>query len=140
MEQVAQLENLLKRWIDQGWNAQNLEIIPEIFSEEYEASGGSSNIIGSIHGHEGLRQYAKMTFDAFSDLYVEILELYVCGDIAMLSYQFTGTHTGSLNGEEPTGNQLDIHGVDVFQFEDGLIIKRLVANYDANLLNSQLGL
>jgi len=140
LDEVEHFEQLLRRWIDEGWNAQNLQVIGEIFSEDYEATGGLSNLVGDIHGHDGLSEYAQRTFDAFSDLKVAIREIHVCGNIAMLAYHFTGTHTGSLIGEKPTGNTLDMKSVDVFQYCDGKIIKRLVAHHDANLLNNQLGL
>lgn len=60
---------------------------------------------------------------------------------AYLPWRMTGTNTGPFDppGYAPTGNPIDLTGIDVMQFRDGLIW-RYQAVYNYSLVARQLGL
>jgi predicted ester cyclase len=61
--------------------------------------------------------------DAFPDVTVEIDELVADGDRVAVATTFTGTHTGSLMGVEPTGRRVSVTGIDIVRVEGGRIVE-----------------
>lgn len=41
-----------------------------------------------------------------------------------LAYTLTGTHQGEFQGVAPTGNRIEVRGVQVGRFQDGKIVER----------------
>lgn len=128
----CEAHELIRRWIEVGWNQRDSSLISKTFHESYRGVGGVATIIGEIRGHDGIRSYVEKMHASIDDLRFEILDLFVGGELAMLKYRITGKHVGSLYGEEPTQEAVDVIGVDLYKFhEDGRILHRSVGHDEA---------
>jgi steroid delta-isomerase-like uncharacterized protein len=88
---------------------------------------------------EEVREFFTELFDAFPDFKLEIRELLVEGDRAAVHWGATGTFTGGrFLGLLPTGQRLDLEGVDLVQVRDGKIA-RIDAFTDSSEMARQLG-
>jgi glyoxylase-like metal-dependent hydrolase (beta-lactamase superfamily II)/predicted ester cyclase len=78
---------------------------------------------GLFIGPEGLREFIGDLVGAIPDLHVEIVSTTTEGDRCALHWRFSGTFAGprSFNGIAPTGDRMELEGVDVLSVRDGLI-------------------
>src|SRR3954471_18167468 len=74
-------------------------------------------------GRDGVKRFFSMFRDAFPDVTVEIDELVSDGDRVAVATTFTGTHTGSIMGMEPTGRRVSVTGIDIVRVVDGRIVE-----------------
>jgi steroid delta-isomerase-like uncharacterized protein len=74
---------------------------------------------GIAPGTEGLKQMIGMYRTAFPDFHVTVDEMVSEGDVVVVRMTFQGTHTGDLMGIPPTGNKINIQGVDFLRFVGG---------------------
>lgn len=75
---------------------------------------------------------------AFPDLHFAVDAYIAEGDLVSFWGRTTGTHEGSLMGLEPTGNRIDIMGINTVRVEDGKVAERW-ANFDLFGMLQQLG-
>jgi steroid delta-isomerase-like uncharacterized protein len=89
---------------------------------------------------EEVQQFFSDLFDAFPDFTLEILDLLVEGDQAAVRWRGTGSFSGSkpFLGLLPTGQRLDLEGVDIVRVRDGKIA-RIDAYTDTSEMARQLG-
>jgi SnoaL-like polyketide cyclase len=65
---------------------------------------------------------AQDYLDAFPDLHIELISLYVDGSTVLQEWRTTGTHSGELMGIPATGRRAETIGAGVDRFgEDGLV-------------------
>jgi glyoxylase-like metal-dependent hydrolase (beta-lactamase superfamily II)/predicted ester cyclase len=78
---------------------------------------------GLFIGPEGLREFLGELIGAIPDLRVEIVSTTTEDDRCALHWRFSGTFAGprSFNGIAPTGDRMELEGVDVLSVRDGLI-------------------
>lgn len=95
----------------------NLEVADELLADDYE----EHNPVGmeGVEGPAGYKQVVEVFRAAFPDLSVDIHETMVDGDLTLIRYTVRGTHEGPLLGIDPTGNEIEIAGMDVGRVEDG---------------------
>ena len=93
---------------------------------------------GTTHGVEQIKQVFQTYFVAFPDLGMEVAEVLVDDQRAAVMATFTGTDRGGFMGMPPTGRQVTIPMVFLYEFKDGKIIRdRRV--YDFTGLLIQIG-
>ena len=87
-----------------------------------------------------VQQFFNELFDAFPDFNLEILDVVSEGDVAVARWRATGSFTGSgrFLGLLPTGQRMDIEGVDIVRVRDGKIA-RIDAYTDSAEMARQLG-
>ncbi len=78
---------------------------------------------GLFIGPEGLREFIGSLIEAIPDLRVEIVATTTENERCALQWRFLGTFAGpgSFNGIAPTGDRMQLEGVDVLTVRDGLI-------------------
>jgi hypothetical protein len=73
---------------------------------------------------------AQDYLDAFPDLHIELISLYVDGSTVLQEWRTTGTHSGELMGIPATGRRAETIGAGVDRFgEDGLVDTKLSSGY-----------
>src|SRR5918998_6862312 len=89
----------------------------------YAADGGGRfyGLTEEPNDREGSRQFFGELFDAFPDFTIEIRDLLVEGDQAAVRWRASGTFSGSNRflGLVPTGERIDLEGVDIVHVRDG---------------------
>jgi predicted ester cyclase len=94
---------------------------------------------GAPDGPEGMRQAAEVFRRAFPDWRSEDEQLVAEGDLVVESFVASGTHSGSVMGEQPTGREVVLRGINIFRIADDKIVERWGCLDQLGLLQ-QLGL
>lgn len=96
--------------------------------------------VGSYRGRGAIAGYFRDLFSAFPDLVIETERICESGaDLAVVQWHATGTFTGTaFLGVRATGARLDLRGVDVIEFRDGLVLENTIY-YDGATFARQIG-
>ena len=131
---VEQNKTNLKRTVE-AFNKGNMEIVPELFSEEwvYKSSLGVE-----FKGVDGSRKFGAMYRNAFPDLLTTIDEMIGEGDRLASIQTLTGTFTGNLGNIEPTEEKVNIKIAYFYRFENGKQVE-VIPFMDRLLFYQQLG-
>jgi predicted ester cyclase len=78
---------------------------------------------GIAPGADGVRQQFEGFRAAFDDFRAEILDQIAEGDKVVTRKVFRGSHSGSFNGVEPTGAEVEIHVIDIVRIQDDRIVE-----------------
>ena len=73
------------------------------------------------NGPAGTKRYASAIMTAVPDRKLEHHEVLAKGDMVMIRWTNSGTHTGMLFGNPPTGKRYVATGFDLFRISDGKI-------------------
>jgi steroid delta-isomerase-like uncharacterized protein len=105
---------IVRRWIEEGFNRQNLSVVDELFA-------GQFTVNGQIVGRDGLKASMSRHLNGFPDLHVTIDDIVAEGDKVGVWYTVEGTHRGEFEGIQATGNRAKWSGFDLLTVEDGRI-------------------
>jgi len=105
---------IVHRWIEEGFNGQNLAVVDEAFSEQFALNG-------QIIGRDGLKRSMSQHLKGFPDLYVTIDDTIAEGNKVGIWYTVEGTHRGEFEGIPATGNHVKWSGFDLLTIEYGRI-------------------
>jgi len=93
-----------------------------------------------VTGTVALRAFFTEYFAAVEDADFEIQAIHEHGDTAIGQWRLRGTFSGGpFNGIHPTGKPVDLRGIDVMRFEDGIVRSNTVY-YDGLGFARQIGL
>lgn len=132
---IDQNLELVRRWIEQGWNQDDNErVMQEVFAEDWidgdEPAGP--------HGWDGVRAFVSTYRSALPDIHIDILQLVADEEFVAFRWRAQGTHQGSLMGAEPTGKRLALTGHTMHRVENGKLKESWVQTDTLGLLR-QLG-
>ena len=116
--EVAERERQVRRFVDDVWNGRNYEAAAHLHSENYLNPFGA----GPSARVEPIRWYHQ----AFPDLHLDIEEVIVASDTAVLRVTFRGTDTGGYVGRAPTGRAVDEWAVTIMHFEDDKVVREWI--------------
>ncbi|PZS26646.1 MAG: hypothetical protein DLM59_17865 [Pseudonocardiales bacterium] len=93
--QIDANKNLVRRMIDEVWNAGQPDRLPDFWDESTR---------------EETEQLHQFLTDAFPDIQIAVEDLVAEADRVAMRLTFRGTHQGSFRGIPPTGRQSQIRG------------------------------
>ena len=98
-------------------------------------------VLGPVTGREEIRAFFSEMFAALPDMEFKTERIMGRDDgIAVGEWTLTGTFTGGpFQGIQPTGKKLSLRGVDIMEFEDGLLVRNTIY-YDGLAFARQIGL
>jgi steroid delta-isomerase-like uncharacterized protein len=131
-----EMRAITDRFTDKAWNGGDLDVIDELFSEDYV--GHDAPNPEPVHGTEGMKNFLRMYHGAFSDANIVLDDTLVDGDKVVTRWTGTGTHDGDLMGIPATGKAVRFTGIRIFRVADGKIVEGWV-NWDTFGLMRQLG-
>ncbi len=120
--------NIVRRWVEEGWNGRNLDLIDELYDRSVVQHDPNSPI--AVTNTAEMRMYIGGFQNAFSDLHFTTEDLLAEGDKVLWRFTSHGTHTGALMGIPPTGNKLTVVGMALFRLANNKIVEVWV-NIDA---------
>jgi steroid delta-isomerase-like uncharacterized protein len=109
---------LIRKWIE-AWTANNLEALDEIFAPEYSVNE-------TVIGVEGVKQAVQFLHSVFSDIFAELHEMVAEEDKVVIRWTIRGRHTSNFMGIPPTGKEVELTGINIYQILD----KKIVANHE----------
>jgi predicted ester cyclase len=108
---------LSQRAYEQIFNRGNLDQIEEFVSADLVDHETPPPGMEGLEGIEVLRQFVKVFRDAFPDLRFTAEDIIAEGDKVAARYTMRGTHHGEFMGVAPTGNRIEVTGIDIVRFE-----------------------
>ena len=128
---------LIRRWFEEVWNQGREATIDELVAKH--AVGKGQTIDGSpITGPEPFKAFWNALRSAFSSIHVDIHHVIEQGDLALLQWTITMTHTGEFMGMPATGRTVTATGMSLQRFESGKIVEAW-DNWDQLGAFAQLG-
>jgi predicted ester cyclase len=106
---LVEREKRVRTFVEEVWNKRNYEAAHDLYADTYVNGFGT----GPAARVEPIRRYHA----AFPDLWMDIEELILTTDTAVLRSAFRGTDTGGYAGRPPTGRSVDEWVVTIMHFE-----------------------
>lgn len=141
IESLAWLRAFAERYLA-AWNALDADAVAANVTED--VIWHDPALAEPAHGREGVADFVRQSARGFPDMsFAERGDpaLAEGGRVAYMPWLMTATNTGPIDppGLAPTGNRIEVRGIDVWQFRGGLIW-RYEASYDFADVGRQLGL
>jgi steroid delta-isomerase-like uncharacterized protein len=133
---VEENKALARRWVEDLFNAGNLEVADEIIAQDHVHHDPTLPDIPP--GPEGQKQVVNLYRGAFTNAHISIEDQVAEGDRVVTRWTSSGTHQGELMGLAPTGNHVRITGITINRVSDGKIVESWT-NYDALGMMQQIG-
>jgi steroid delta-isomerase-like uncharacterized protein len=139
-ELPAEIRDFGERWLA-AWGSRSPDRIVALCTEEVLWEDPALDT--PLRGRVAVRTLLAETFRAFPDLEFTLVEapcLSPDGTLAAVAWKVSGTMLGPLDppGFGPTGRRLELEGVDLYDFRDGLI-SRMRTRYDVLEWLRQMG-
>src|SRR5689334_9053107 len=120
MSNSESVRNIALRWFSEVWNERKTETIYELLeSESVGHQEGDIEIVGPKPFAEFQQTFLKL----LPDMEAEILDTVAEAGKVCVHWRFTGTHTGSGLGLEPTGKKVNVRGMTWFRIQNGRIVE-----------------
>jgi steroid delta-isomerase-like uncharacterized protein len=125
MTSPEQASNVLRRLFDDVLTQDKLELIDELYAEDYEfdAPALAAGAGAAQSGREAFRARVKAFRSAFPDVNYKIQNIVSDGEVVATKFEFSGTHKGTFAGFAPTGRQSAVTGVHFARLVNGRIKK-----------------
>lgn len=94
---------------------------------------------GQEPGLAGFKKMVTTMRAGMTDMKFSVERVISQGDFSVMHVRQTGTHSMSMMGEKPTGNKIDIAGVDVIRYENGKA-KEHWGYYEESKFMQQIGM
>lgn len=103
--------SLVTRLFEEVWNKKQLQLIDEIFSEDFLLHAGDSELKGRSNIHNLLQEWQT----AFPDIHHTVEDIVQEDDKVVVRWKGEGTQKGPFSGLLPTGNKMQYRGITLFK-------------------------
>jgi steroid delta-isomerase-like uncharacterized protein len=129
---------LLQRAYEQIFNQGNTDQIEEFVSTDLVDHQAPPPGMEELEEIEAFRQFVNMLRDAFPDFHFAAEDMIAEGDKVAARYTMRGTHQGEFMGVAPTGNRVEVTGIDIVRFEGGKVVEHWGNSDDLGMMQ-QIG-
>jgi predicted ester cyclase len=106
-----------RRLMEEGFGQGNLEIVDEVLDPNFVCYDPNSES-GAVRGADTIKQEIEYFRNAVPALTYTI-EDQVAEDDKVTRYTASGTHQGEFFGVAPTGNRIEMSGIQIDRFDEG---------------------
>ena len=117
---IEENKALVRRFVDEGQSAGNIDAIDELCSPEFVNHSAPS---GMPPNREGVKQVTAMFRQAFPDSYFTVEDMIAEGDKVATHKTFHGTHEGEFMGMPPTGRRVSMELIDIVRIFEGRVVE-----------------
>ena len=117
-----------QRCFDEIWNKGDLSVIPELISSDYVAHNRQGDVKGIANFEQGVKNYLS----GMPDMHWTIEQMIGEGDFLAIRLRLTGTFTGKIGDNEPTGEKVDGEFVLINRYVDGKCVEATPFGTSAN--------
>jgi steroid delta-isomerase-like uncharacterized protein len=127
---------LVRRWFEELFNAQNLDVAEEITAQDSVSHDPLLTDLPS--GPEADKHIVNLYHGAFPDAQITVEDQISEGDKVLTRWTGRGTHQGEFMGVAPSGNRVEIAGMTVNRVSEDKIEETWTL-YDALGMMQQIG-
>jgi len=132
---TEQHKALVRRFVDEVLNANNLDALGEVCSADCISHSLPPDW---PQGVEALKEIMRSGYRVLPDLHYTIEDLIAEGDKVAVRFTRRGTHRGEFMGSAPSGRAVQWTGIDIFRIADGKLVENW-SNFDQLGMMQQLG-
>ena len=130
---------LVLEMYEEVWNKGHYDYIENVVSPDFIDHPPKRFFTVPDRGREALYEAALAFRSGFPDFHDENIEIVAEGDRVVYLGRITGTHTAKFFQFGPTGNAVNILGINDFRMRDGKIIERW-GIFDVLAMMRQMGI
>jgi predicted ester cyclase len=108
----------VKKIMEEGFGNANLHVIDQYVSNDF-----IEHQFGAKNGKEGLKSTIQQLHSGLSNLKYALQRSVQDGNTIWVHYKATAIHSGMFMNMPPSGIQISIDIVDIFRFENGLLVE-----------------
>jgi predicted ester cyclase len=112
---------IVTRVSEQAVGGGDLSVMDELVAEDFL---DHSALPGTPPGREAAKTFVRIFHAGFPDLSLTNEDIIGEGDKVVHRYVLRGTHQGEFMGIPPTGNRIEVHGIDELRVAGGKIVER----------------
>jgi predicted ester cyclase len=112
-------EAVVRRLFDDVFTPCDVDLLDVLFHPEFGLEDPALQGAGIEH----VKELVRMNHRAFSGWTWTVDDLVSDGEKVVARAHARGRHTGSLTGEPPTGKDVELKVIAIYQFRDGLIVR-----------------
>src|SRR5918911_5034620 len=112
-ENKAQVRRLLEEGFSQG----HTKVVDEVLNPDFVCYDPNSES-GEIRGAETIKGEIEYFRNAVPDLTYTVEDQIAEGDKVVTRYTASGTHQGEFFGVRPTGNRIEMSGIQIDRFDE----------------------
>lgn len=121
---MADPERSMRRLFEGVWNGDDPGVADSLVHEDYVIH--DRTLADELRGADLYRALASGTRAVFPDASFAIEDTVADGDEVAVRWTMTGTHEGSLAGEEPTERRVELSAIEIDRFRDGRLVETWV--------------
>lgn len=110
--------DIVRKYTEEAWGKGKLEIIDDLVHPDAPPPHGATT-----KGPEGYKQEVMGIRQGLSDYETVVDTCFGSGDLVAIRWSTKGRHTGTLFGFPPSGRNVNVTGVGIFQIVDGKIFQ-----------------
>lgn len=129
-------KEVVRRSIEEAWNEEDIELVDELVAPD--GVQHDPTLPDLPRGPDAMKQSIRLYHAAFPDATIEIEQMVAEDDTVAVRWIGRGTHEGELMGVEPTGNEVEVRGIQFSRVEDGKIAESWIV-YDSLGMLQQVG-
>ncbi|HEV2697019.1 MAG TPA: ester cyclase [Terriglobales bacterium] len=116
-------KHIIKRFVEELWNARRLEVADQIFSEDCVTHQLRSGALAepARRGPQEMKEHISGWLKSFPDLGFNIEQMIAERDCVVCQLVMEGTHQGTWMGISPTGKRLSIRMITIHRIANGKI-------------------
>jgi predicted ester cyclase len=127
---------IARELFEERLNARDADALREYWAEDVVEDFPT----GTVSGREAMRDYFAEAFAAMPDFHITADKIVAEGETVFVKWRMTGTFKGApWQGIEPTGDRIELDGMDCFTIRDGLVVGNFV-RYDQMSFARQVGM
>jgi predicted ester cyclase len=106
-----------RRMLEEAFGQGKVELVEEILDPDFVCYDPNSES-GAVRGAETIKQEIEWFRSAVPDLAYTVEDQVAEGDKVVSRYTATGTHQGEFFGVAPTGNRIEMSGIQIDRFDE----------------------
>jgi non-heme chloroperoxidase len=119
---VQKNKDTFRRYVDEVWKDENLDVADEVFAEKYLSHQSDGTVLE--RGPEDVKKFVTEYRSAFSDIENTVEDMIGEDDKVVNRWTLRVTHTGEFRGIPATDKRITISGIGIFRFsEDGKVVE-----------------
>ncbi len=130
MIDVARVRTLITELYNEG----NLDVIDELFAENFSGHDPQN----PIEGREGMREWVQEIRRISPDIHLNLHETVAEGDMTATRWTFSGTHSAEFRGIPATNLPYVISGMTMSKFSEGKVVESWIQADNLGMLQ-QIG-
>jgi predicted ester cyclase len=105
-----------RRLMEEAFGQGKLEVVDEVLDPDFVCYDPNSES-GAVRGADTIKQEIEWFRNAIPDLTYTVEDQVAEGDKVVSRYTATGTHQGEFFGVAPTGNRIEMSGIQIDRFD-----------------------